>query len=158
MADGDMRTWLTIGQMAERTGLSVHTLRFYEREGLLGSPVRRGPDGRRLYDEEDAGWLDFCTRLRATGMPLVEIRRYVDLLVAGPGNEKERLAILRAQQERVEAQIAELSDSLRRISFKVGVYEEHVARGTADRLWSALPRTSGGAEADGAPAGATTER
>ena len=60
---------LTIGQAAERTGLSVHALRFYEREGLLASAVQRTPDGRRAYTEDDLEWLDLCVKLRSSGMP-----------------------------------------------------------------------------------------
>ena len=100
---------LSIGQVAERTGLSVHALRFYEREGILATPVRRGPGGRRVYSEWDMDWLDVCTRLRASGMPLTAIRRYADLVRAGAGNEEERLALLRRHQEHVTAQIGELT-------------------------------------------------
>ncbi|MEO3874161.1 MerR family DNA-binding transcriptional regulator [Nonomuraea sp. B12E4] len=52
---------LSIGQVAERTGLSVHALRFYEREGILVAPVRRGPGGRRLYSDRDVEWLSAST-------------------------------------------------------------------------------------------------
>jgi DNA-binding transcriptional MerR regulator len=128
---------LSIGQVAERTGLSVHTLRFYEREGIFASPVRRGSSGRRVYSEDDVGWLSTCTRFRDSGMPLTAIRRYADLVRQGPGNEKDRLSLLRAHQEHVIAQIGELTECLDLISYKVRVYEEHVAEGTADRLWSA---------------------
>jgi DNA-binding transcriptional MerR regulator len=81
----EVTTSLSIGQVAERTGLSVHTLRFYEREGILTDPVRRGLNGHRLYSEDDVEWLSICTRFRASGMPLTAIRRYVDLVRQGPG-------------------------------------------------------------------------
>jgi hypothetical protein len=71
----DSAKGLTIGQVAERTGLSVHALRFYEREGLLASEVERTPDGRRVYDEDDLEWLDLCVKLRSSGMPLAAIHR-----------------------------------------------------------------------------------
>src|SRR5438045_8548348 len=86
---------LSIGQVAERTGLSVHTLRFYEREGILAHPVRRGSNGHRVYNDEDLEWLDICSSLRATGMPLDGIRRYAELIREGPGTERERLQMLR---------------------------------------------------------------
>src|SRR5262245_45830197 len=99
---------MSIGQVAERTGLSVHALRFYEREGILANPVRRGPGGRRAYSEDDVEWLAVCIILRASGMPLPTLGCYAALVRQGPGNEKQRLALLRQHQENVIAQIGEL--------------------------------------------------
>ncbi|MGW4586483.1 MerR family transcriptional regulator [Amycolatopsis thermoflava] len=126
---------LSIGEVARRTGLSVHTLRLYEREGLLASPVARNASGRRVYREADVEWLRYCTRFRASGMPLEEIRRFAALVRQGRGNESERLALLREHEERVRARIAELQESLAVIRHKVAVYEEHVAEGRAAGLW-----------------------
>ena len=92
---------LSIGQVADRTGLSVHALRFYERAGVLPVAVRRGPNGRRVYGEDDLEWLDICIRLRSSGMPLSAIRAYADLVRLGDGTERERLDLLHAHQERV---------------------------------------------------------
>ncbi|TDE49922.1 MerR family transcriptional regulator [Nonomuraea mesophila] len=114
---------LSIGQVAERTGLSVHTLRFYEREGLLAQPVRRGTSGHRVYSEDDVDWLGVCIRLRASGMPLTDIRRYTELVRAGQGNEAERLEVLREHRGRVLAQMHELGQCLELITRKVAVYE-----------------------------------
>ncbi|GAA2216082.1 hypothetical protein GCM10009850_115510 [Nonomuraea monospora] len=114
---------LSIGQVAERTGLSVHTLRFYEREGLLAQPVSRGVAGHRIYSEDDVGWLGVCMRLRASGMPLTDIRRYTELVRAGQGNEVERLEVLREHRDRVVAQMRELDECLKLISHKVAIYE-----------------------------------
>lgn len=130
---------LSIGQVAARTGLSVHALRFYEREGLLASPVERGPAGRRVYSEQDVEWLTICTNLRASGMPLTAIRRYTDLVRQGSGNEVDRLALLRRHREHVTTQISQLTACLDLINYKIGVYEHHLAEGTADGLWSAVP-------------------
>jgi DNA-binding transcriptional MerR regulator len=134
---------MSIGQVAERTGLSFHALRFYEREGILANPVERALNGRRIYTEDDVVWLSMCITLRSSGMPLPAIREYAGLVRQGPGNEKERLAILRQHQERVRAQMADLTESLDLISYKVKIYEERLAEGTADRLWSA-PRPQAG--------------
>jgi DNA-binding transcriptional MerR regulator len=123
-----MSSLLSIGEVAERTGLSVHALRFYEREGLFPTPVRREVNGHRAYSEDDLEWLDTCSNLRASGMPLAAIRRYAELIGQGDGNEEERLALLREHRERVTAQIAELNKCLDLISWKVGVYEDLVAR------------------------------
>jgi DNA-binding transcriptional MerR regulator len=115
---------LSIGEVAERTGLSVHALRFYEREDILVDPVRRDSGGRRVYSEDDVDWLFVCTVLRAAGMPLPEIRAYTELARQGPGNEKERIALLRAQQDRVHAQLAQLNKCLDLVGYKLGVYED----------------------------------
>ena len=110
MAEGAAN--LTIGQVAERTGLSVHALRFYEREGLLAEPVQRGRNGHRRYSQDDVEWLTLCTRFRTAGMPLSTIRRYADLVRQGPGNEADRLALLRRHQDEVASQIRALTDRL----------------------------------------------
>jgi DNA-binding transcriptional MerR regulator len=127
---------LSIGQVVERTGLSVHTLRFYEREGLLIGPVRRNSSGRRVYREQDVEWLANCTKFRASGMPLATIRRFAELVRSGPGNEAARLDLLRRHQQQVVGRIRELTECLDLISHKVEVYEEHLSNGTARGLWS----------------------
>ncbi|MFJ9482290.1 MerR family transcriptional regulator [Streptomyces mirabilis] len=127
---------LSIGEVAQRSGLSVHALRFYEREGLFANPVRRLSNGRRIYHEEDLEWLAICTKLRSSGMPLVVIRQYIELVRQGPGNEHERLELLRQHETHVETQIRELQDTLAVMRLKVRIYEDHVARGEADRLWN----------------------
>ncbi|MEU8889619.1 MerR family transcriptional regulator [Streptomyces sp. NPDC048442] len=120
---------LSIGQVAERTGLSVHALRFYEREGLFIDPVRRDAGGRRVYREDDVDWLTVCIILRASGMPLPVLRRYTDLVRAGAGNAEERLTLMREHQALVATQIDRLTESLDLIKFKVGVYEDLVDEG-----------------------------
>jgi DNA-binding transcriptional MerR regulator len=132
-----MSVGLSIGQVAERTGLSVHALRFYEREGLLADPVRRESNGRRVYTEDDVEWLDMCIKFRSSGMPLDTIRKYTDLVRQGPGNERDRLALLRSHQDHVAAQIEELNECMRVITHKVTVYQQHLDDGTADCLWVA---------------------
>jgi DNA-binding transcriptional MerR regulator len=138
---------LTIGQVAEQTGLSVHALRFYEREGLLAEPVRRGRNGHRRYSEDDVEWLNLCTRFRAAGMPLRTVRRYADLIRQGPGNEADRLTLLRRHQDEVASQIRALTESLDAITYKVKVYKDHLDRGAADRLWS-TPSLPGNGDQD----------
>ena len=126
---------LTIGDVAARTGLSIDTLRFYERDGLMISPVpRRG--GKRAYGDADVAWLEICRRLRESDMPLAEIRRFAALVRQGTGNEAERLELLRRHEDRVRARMAALADALDVISGKVETYAEHVARGTAAGVWA----------------------
>ena len=126
----EVTSGLSIGQVADRTGLSVHTLRFYEREGILAFPIGRAMGGRRVYSEQDIEWLTVCTTLRASGMPLPVIRQYADLVRQGAGNEEDRLALLRQHQQQVIGQIQALTDCLDVISSKVSVYEDHLAQGT----------------------------
>jgi DNA-binding transcriptional MerR regulator len=123
---------LSIGQVAERTGLSVHALRFYEQQGVFVSPVRRGPGGRRSYTQHDVDWLTVCIILRASGMPLPALRRYADLVREGAGNEAERLALLREHHGRVTTQIGKLTQCLDLITFKVGVYEDLLDQGAPE--------------------------
>lgn len=119
---------LTIGQVSERFGLSVHALRFYEREGILAEPIRRDPGGRRVYSEGDLEWLEMCLMLRATGMPLTVIRRYTDLVRQGDGNEHQRVALLRQHEQAVSDQIARLQRCLDMIRYKLGCYDEILAQ------------------------------
>jgi DNA-binding transcriptional MerR regulator len=128
---------LSIGDVARETGLSVHALRYYEREGLmLSAQVARGSGGHRRYSAQEVHWLRICIKLRASGMPLAKIRRFAELVREGPGNEPERLELLREHQRQVEGQLAELEDCLRIITRKVGVYEQHLAGGSAHDLWT----------------------
>lgn len=124
----DRSLGLSIGQVAERTGLSVHALRFYEREGLLTDAVRRDAGGRRVYGEHDVEWLMVCVKLRASGMPLPTIRRYTELVREGVGNEQQRIALMLEHREQVIEQIAELTDCLNLISYKIESYEECLGR------------------------------
>ena len=90
---------LSISDAANATGLSVHTLRYYERAGLMLDPVERAPSSHRRYTEDEIRWVTLLTRLRATGMPIRRIRDYADLVRAGDGNEDERLALLEAHRD-----------------------------------------------------------
>lgn len=127
---------LTIGQVSARTGLGVHTLRLYEREGLLAGEVRRDGRGRRVYSAWDVEWLEYCTRFRASGMPLVTIRRFAELVRQGPGNEHIRLGLLHEHRDLVVERIAELTTCLEVIDFKIDMYEKHLAQGGTGDLWS----------------------
>jgi DNA-binding transcriptional MerR regulator len=137
------REGLSIAEAAHRTGVSVHTLRYYERAGLVVTAVDRTHGGWRRYQEEDLKWISICTKLRATGMPIRTIRRYAQLVAAGPGNEPERLALLEAHRADVTAKLAEITESLKLIEHKIDVYQGRLAAGEADQLWA--PRRLTGA-------------
>ena len=133
---------VTIAEAARRTGVSAHTLRYYERAGLVVSPVDRTSGGRRRYRQLDLRWIKICTKLRATGMPISGIRRYAELVAAGPGNEKERLALLEAHRAEVLAKLAEIQESLEIIDHKIDVYRGSLEAGEADRLWAPVSPAS----------------
>ena len=126
---------LSIGQVARQTGLSVHALRWFEREGLYLRPIPRIGQ-RRLFDSSDVAWLMLCNRLRASGMPIAKIRRFAAFVQSGPGNEAERLALLEAHEHEVRKRIAELTECLDIIQGKVEIYRRHLAAGTTDGLWA----------------------
>ena len=132
----DPQAGLSIAEAARRTGVSVHTLRYYERAGLVVTAVNRTPGGRRRYHQLDLDWIVICTRLRATGMPIRTIRRYAELVSAGPGNEQERLALLEAHRAEVTARLARTRENLKLIDHKIDVYRGRLAAGDADRLWA----------------------
>lgn len=113
----------TIAEAAELTGLSAHTLRYYEDEKLLIEGVPRAANGHRRYSERELGWIDLVSRLRVTGMPIQAIRDYADLVRQGEGNEVERLELLRLHRERVQAQVIEAETHLSAIDHKIRIYE-----------------------------------
>jgi DNA-binding transcriptional MerR regulator len=127
---------LSIAEAASRSGVSVHTLRYYERAGLVVTTVDRTASGRRRYHQLDLDWITVCTKLRATGMPIKTIRRYAQLVSEGRGNEQERLALLEAHRADVIAKLAEIQENLRLIDHKLDVYRGRLAAGDADRLWA----------------------
>jgi len=116
-------TGLSIAEAAELTGLTPDTLRYYERDGLMLRSVPRTSSGHRLYADADLGWIRLITKLRSTGMPIRDVRRYADLVRAGDGNEQERLDLLRAHRQVVLARLAEVQDHLGAIDYKIGLYE-----------------------------------
>jgi DNA-binding transcriptional MerR regulator len=109
-----------VAAVAERTGVTPHTLRYYERIGLLD--VARDGAGRRQYSEADINRVVFITRLRLTDMPIRDIQAYFRLVAQGPGTEPERLALLERHRDHVRARMAALQSALEAIEFKITVY------------------------------------
>ena len=114
---------LTIAEAAAQTGITAHTLRYYERDGLMRTAVRRSASGHRAYDETDLAWITLIAKLRATGMPIRDVRQYAALVRAGAGNESERLALLKAHRERVLEQLDEVRSHLGAIEYKIDLYQ-----------------------------------
>lgn len=111
---------LTIADVAERTGVTAHTLRYYERIGLLD--VGRDAGGRRAYTIEDLRRVVFLTRMRMSDMPIRDLQRYVALVNEGPSTEPERLQLMLAHRASVAARLADLQEALAIIDFKIDVY------------------------------------
>jgi DNA-binding transcriptional MerR regulator len=130
---------LTIAEVAERTGLTRHTLRYYEREGLMLTVDRVG-SGHRRYSEHDLGWIELITKLRATGMPIREVRRYAEMVRAGDGNEQDRLALLRAHRERVRVQLDTMATYLGAIDMKIGYYADAIEACESPDSYLSSPR------------------
>src|SRR5215218_9128740 len=118
---------LTVADAAREAGVSAHTLRYYERAGLL-MRVERNGSGHRRFTAEDIEWVVMVTRLRATGMPIRAIREYAELVRAGEGNERQRLALLEQHRERVLEQLATIERNLELVEYKIGLYRERLAR------------------------------
>ncbi|MFJ6247885.1 MULTISPECIES: MerR family transcriptional regulator [unclassified Streptomyces] len=119
---GDGRTpHHTIGEVAALTGLSAHTLRWYERIGLMPH-VDRSHTGQRRFTSRDLDWLAFVGKLRLTGMPVADMVRYAELVRAGDHTREERRALLEATRRDVLARVAELRDTLAVLDVKIAHY------------------------------------
>ena len=123
---------LTIQEAAEATGLSAHTLRYYERIGLI-HPIDREENTRRRYTAEDLGWIDFLMKMRATGMSIREMQRYSQLQRMGDETLPERVEMLKSLREQVEARIAELNENMRLVCYKIEIYSEMIEEKGLDK-------------------------
>jgi DNA-binding transcriptional MerR regulator len=117
---------LTIAEAAQASGVSAHTLRYYEREGVL-APVTRAGNGHRRYGEPELDAIRFLTKLRSTGMPMRQVREYADLYRGGDGTHRERLALLEAHRESVREQLAATERNLELIDRKIDYYRERLS-------------------------------
>jgi DNA-binding transcriptional MerR regulator len=121
----------TIQQVADATQLSVHTLRYYERVGLI-HPIDRAENTHRRYSQDDIGWIDFLMKLRATGMTIQQMQQYSELQRLGDLSLPQRVEMLKQLRCQVEAHMAELNEHMSLLNFKIGVYsqiieEQHAA-------------------------------
>lgn len=116
-----------ISDVAEQTGLSVHTLRYYERAGLMPRPIGRSSSTHRRYSEGDVSWVVFLTRLRSTGMPIATLREYTELAQRGDDTAEARLELLLRHRISFLARLEEMQQSLEVIDRKIELYTEQVA-------------------------------
>ncbi|HKS49534.1 MAG TPA: MerR family transcriptional regulator [Amycolatopsis sp.] len=111
-----------IAEAARRSGLSIDTLRYYERIKLVDPPARDAA-GRRAYSDDDLAWLEFLTKLRTTGMPIKMMREYAQLRRHGRAAAPRRMDILVEQRRSVRARIAELQSCLDVLDYKIDNYD-----------------------------------
>jgi DNA-binding transcriptional MerR regulator len=109
------------GQVVEKTGFSLDTLRYYERIGLLDS-VARGSSGHRVFSDDDVAWLAILRCLRDTGMPIAGMLRYAQLARAGDGTIAQRVALLEEHDRKVGDRIAALRAEREHIREKIDWY------------------------------------
>lgn len=124
---------LTIAQAAGRCGLTAHTLRYYDREGLLPF-VHRTPSGARSFKETDFQWLRMIICLKRTGMQVKQIRQYIDWCLEGEATKEKRLQMFCDHKKAVQAQMAELQACMEVIDHKIGYYENLMGKGEVDVL------------------------
>lgn len=111
----------TISEVVEITGLTAHTLRWYERIGLMPC-VDRSSAGQRRYGDRDLDWLDLVGKLRLTGMPVADMVRYAELVRQGERTYAEREQVLAEHREVVRQRLAELRDTLDVLDHKIDFY------------------------------------
>ncbi|MBK5145120.1 MerR family transcriptional regulator [Budviciaceae bacterium BWR-B9] len=112
---------MKIGTLAKKTGLSPHTLRYYERIGLLPT-VYRDSSGQRDYDQRVLNRIEFLSKLRTTGMPLRDMQRYAELVTQGDSTAVQRQQLLEQHRQQVRHRLAELQSCLLVIDKKIDGY------------------------------------
>ena len=118
-----METGLTIQQVAQETGLSIDTLRYYERIGLM-EPVTRAQNGHRRYTQHDIAWINLLIRLRYTGMPLAQMVRFAQLRRQGAATTTERRLMLEQHQLSLEQRMQELEQHMTALQEKIARMKE----------------------------------
>ena len=114
---------MKISEVAELSGLSVSTIRYYEKSGLCPF-VQRGADGKRRFSKTDADWLELLASLRATGMPMSEMRTFADLYAFGDATIQKRKAALLSHRQSLEVRQAELERCRTILDRKLQKYDE----------------------------------
>lgn len=115
-------TGYTIKQVAEKVNLTVHTLRYYDKEGLLPF-VERDYNGNRFFTENDMEWLAVICCLKNTGMPIRQIKKYIQWCLIGDETLEFRRHMLIDHRQEVIKQIIELKNNLEKIDWKINHYD-----------------------------------
>ena len=115
-----------IGEFSRLTDLGIHTLRYYEHEGLI--TPERNSGNRRCYSDKDLAWIEFIKRLKDTGMPIKEIQHYAKLRAVGDLTLRERMEMLTAHREALNEQIKQLQEHLTKLDDKIDFYRQEIDR------------------------------
>lgn len=121
----------TVGEMAKLLGVPASTLRYYDREGLLPF-VERSSGGIRMFKDSDYEWLKIIECLKKTGMPLKDIRTFLQMCLQGDETIEARLDMMKKQREVVKARMEELQQTLDTLDFKCWYYETAREAGTTE--------------------------
>ncbi|MFF2089221.1 MerR family transcriptional regulator [Paenibacillus sp. NPDC058174] len=114
---------ISIGEAAERLGCPAHTIRYYEKEGLLPF-IQRDEQGNRFFVQSDLDWIRLLTCFRATGMKVVDLKKIVDLALEGDETIPQRKAILREHQKELQKKQIELDQAFAAINYKINMYDD----------------------------------
>ncbi len=123
-----MTSTLHIGELARRSGRSVHAIRWYDAQGLIPGVVRDG-GGRRVFTERHIDWLALLDRLRSTGMSVADIGRYAALVRQGRAGVSGQRELLAAHRTQVAGALAEWQAALQVLDDKLAFYEQWLATG-----------------------------
>ena len=119
----------TVGEAAKQINVAASTLRYYDKEGLLPFLERSG-SGMRMFKDDDLAWLKTIDCLKKTGMPIKDIKNFIDYCMEGDSRIDERLSIIQAQRDSVISQIKEMQEMLDMLNFKCWFYETAKKAGT----------------------------
>ena len=118
-----------IGQVAKKMGLTAHTLRYYEKEGLLPF-IKKNGSGLRVFSDNDIGWLELIECLKGTGMSLKGIKQYIDWYIEGDSTLEKRLEMFKQQKINLEEQMLQLQKHMEKINYKIAYYSEIITNGS----------------------------
>ena len=113
---------ITIQEVANNFDLSKDTLRYYEKEGLIG-PVKKNKSGIREYTENDLNRIEFIKCMRSAGISIEVLKKYVDLYDEGESTKLERQQLLEEEQKKLEEKIKTMTDALEKLKFKIELYK-----------------------------------
>lgn len=122
----------SIGEFSKMTDLGIHTLRYYEHEGLI--TPERNSSNRRCYSDKDLAWIEFIKRLKDTGMPIKEIQHYAKLRAVGNSTLHERMEMLIAHREALNEQISQLQEHMIKLDDKIDFYRQELEHTSRNRI------------------------
>lgn len=117
---------MNVKEFSRRVGISPHTVRYYEKIGLLRD-IRRLPNGHRDFSEKDISWIGFVQRLKETAMPLEQIHHYADLRERGESTLEERQELLERHAAALQESLAEQQRHLDKLREKIALYESAIS-------------------------------